>query len=219
MPIAVDGSLPPFSGRGLACLRGERLVFAGLSFRVESGQALVVSGANGSGKSSLLRVMAGLTPSYEGWLGWGEEPIAADPDGHRRRVAYLGHQDAVKLAFTVAENLRFWLAYGGADAGRAEIERVLARLDLARLLDTPARYLSQGQRRRLALARVIGGRAPLWLLDEPANGLDDASVGLLIEALARHREEGGMVVAALHGELALGSVERLVLARAPVVAP
>jgi heme exporter protein A len=191
-------------------------VFLGLSFRLEAGGALIVSGANGSGKSSLLRVMAGLTPAAEGWLGWGEETVREDPERHHRRVVYLGHQDAVKLAFTVGENLGFWLAYAGVERSRAALEAALAATGLVSLIDTPARYLSQGQRRRLALARIIGGGAPLWLLDEPANGLDDASVRLLVDALSRHRERGGMVVAALHGELELKGAERLVLGRAPV---
>src|SRR5438046_625872 len=157
MSIAAETPLPPFFGRGLACVRGERLVFQDLSFRLEAGGALIVGGANGSGKSSLLRVMAGLTPAAAGWLGWGEAAIGDDTERHRQRVAYLGHQDAVKLAFTVGENLGFWLAYAGAAASRHALEAALAATGLAALIDTPARYLSQGQRRRLALARIIAG--------------------------------------------------------------
>ncbi len=214
MPPRSEQPLPAFRGRDLVCVRGERLVFADISFRLEPGGALWVSGANGSGKSSLLRLMAGLTPAESGWLGWGEEAIQREPERHRARTAYLGHLDAVKLAFTVGENLRFWLAYGGLAATPPMLAAALSATGLHDLADTPARYLSQGQRRRLALARVIASEAPLWLLDEPTNGLDAEAVDAVAGALAHHRQRGGMVAVALHGLLPLPGAERLELAGA-----
>ncbi|MBI1776543.1 MAG: heme ABC exporter ATP-binding protein CcmA [Proteobacteria bacterium] len=206
-------------GRDLACVRGERLVFSGLSFRLEPGQALVVSGANGSGKSSLLRLMAGLVPPETGWLGWGEVGLDADPDAHRALTTYLGHLDAVKLAFTAGENLRFWLAYAGREANPSALAAALDATGLSHLIDMPARFLSQGQRRRLALSRILASGTRLWLLDEPTNGLDAASVAAIEAVLARHRNGGGMVAAALHGGLALPGALRLDLASRPPPGP
>ncbi len=182
-----------FAGQALACRRGARLVFEGLDFALEPGGALLLRGPNGSGKSSLLRLMAGLLQPVEGALSWAGAPIAPEPERHRRRLAFLGHLDAVKPALTVAENLRFW-------CGAGAVERGLEAFGIEGLARIPARLLSAGQRRRLALARVAGSSAPLWLLDEPANALDAEAQGLFAHALARHRAEGGLAVIALHGE-------------------
>ncbi|MFI4998071.1 MAG: heme ABC exporter ATP-binding protein CcmA, partial [Hyphomicrobiales bacterium] len=138
-----------FAGRALACRRGARLVFEGLDFALEPGGALLLRGPNGSGKSSLLRLMAGLLQPVEGAFSWGDGPIAPEPERHRRRLAFLGHLDAVKPALTVAENLRFW-------CGAGAVERGLEAFGIAALARIPARLLSAGQRRRLALARVAG---------------------------------------------------------------
>ncbi len=181
-----------FAGRGLSCRRGERLIFRGLDFELAPGGVLLLRGPNGSGKSSLLRLMAGLSKPAAGSLTWGEQPVGAEPELHRRRLAFLGHLDAVKGALSVAENLAFW-------CGPAAVAPALAALGLAPLADLPARLLSAGQRRRLALARVLGRGAPLWLLDEPTNGLDAESEGLFAAALATHRARGGMAAIALHG--------------------
>lgn len=189
-----------FEGHGLGCLRGGRLVFAGLSFTVPPGGALVLAGPNGSGKSSLLRLMAGLTPAAAGRLCWGGEAVADDPAAHRRRLHYVGHLDAIKPALSARETLV--AAAGLRDAAgdlSADAGRALAVIGIERLADVPARYFSAGQRRRLALARLFASKAPLWLLDEPRTALDAEAVVRLDEAMARHRGEGGMVVAALHG--------------------
>lgn len=182
-----------FAGRKLACRRGERLVFRQLAFAIPPGGVLVLRGPNGSGKSSLLRLMAGLLKPAEGDLSWGGEPISRDPDRHRERLAFLSHLDAVKPALTVAENLGFW-------CGRAAVVPALAAFGIERLADLPARLLSAGQRRRLALARVAVNAGPLWLLDEPTNGLDSEALGFFIAALARHRTMGGLAAIALHGD-------------------
>jgi len=181
-----------FTGRDLVCRRGERLVFADLDFDLPLGGALLLRGPNGSGKSSLLRLMAGLLHPAKGDLAWNGVSIQRDPEAHRRRLAFLGHLDAVKAALTVDENLAFW-------CGRAAVAQALQAFGIARLAALPARLLSAGQRRRLALARVAASGAPLWLLDEPTNGLDAAAEELFATALARHRAAGGMAAIALHG--------------------
>ena len=202
--------MPEFAGEGLACVRGERSVFAGLSFRLTDGGALILAGPNGAGKSSLLRMMAGLLPPRDGALIWNGLPIADDQEAHRRRVRYIAHADAVKLALTVAENLRLWAVLWG-DAGAAEEREAtaLTHLGIERLADLPGRYLSAGQRRRLALARLLVAPALLWLLDEPRAGLDADGERRLDWAIRRHRESGGMVVMALHGGVCPEGARRL----------
>lgn len=190
---------------GLAAIRGERLVFSGLSFTLPPGGALLLEGPNGSGKSTLLRVLAGLGRAEVGTLRWNGEDALSDRTTHATRVAYLGHQDAVKPGLTVAENLAFW-------GTPLEIETALARLHLARLAPLPARMLSAGQKRRLALARLALATAPIWLLDEPTLGLDTTSVAALGTMLAAHRAGGGVVIAATHLPLPLPGAETLRLA-------
>ncbi len=198
-----------FSGIGLACVRGERLVFENLAFRVQSGEALLLTGPNGSGKSSLLRLMAGLIAPAQGRMDWDGVPVSDDPDAHRSRLHYVGHLDALKPALTVAENLAFYAALHGRDGGA--IGPALAAFALEPLAATPARFLSQGQRRRAALARALAAPAPLWLLDEPTLGLDDASLARLAAALSAHLAEGGLVVAATHAPIAVAGAQRLEL--------
>jgi heme exporter protein A len=190
------------SAEDVAAFRGERLVLRGLSFGVAAGEALLLLGPNGSGKSTLLRLLAGLKRPDAGQVLWQGEDALADLSAHARRVAYLGHQDAVKPGLSVAENLLF------AAAGRAVLP-ALEALGLAALAELPARMLSAGQKRRLALARLALSPAPLWLLDEPTLGLDRASLGRLGALLARHRDAGGMVVAATHLDLPLPGAAEL----------
>ena len=186
----------------VAAWRGERLVLRGVSFAVAAGGALLVVGANGSGKSTLLRMLAGLKRPDAGQVLWRGQDTASDPALHAAEVAYLGHQDAVKPGLTVAENLAFAArGRGCADA--------LAALGLLALADLPARFLSAGQRRRLALARLLVARRALWLLDEPTLGLDAGSVLLLGALLAAHRGAGGIVVAATHLPLPLPDAAEL----------
>lgn len=169
-----------------------------VSLTVAAGEALLLTGANGAGKSTLLRVLAGLKRADAGEVVWRGAAVAEG------RVAYLGHGDGVKAGLTVWENLAFPATEGWA----------LEVLGLGALRDVPGRMLSAGQRRRVALARVVGRGAGLWLLDEPTLGLDAESVVALGGLLARHREAGGVVVAATHlplplagaGELRLGPV-------------
>jgi heme exporter protein A len=190
--------------RGLAAFRGERLVLRDLSLTVAEGEALLLLGPNGSGKSTLLRLLAGLKRPDAGELLWDGVDAMADPAAHAGRVAYLGHLDGIKAGLTVAENLAF------AAAGRA-VTPALAALGLDGLAELPARMLSAGQRRRLALARLPLSPAPLWLLDEPTLGLDTASLDRLGALLAVHRAAGGMVVAATHLDLPLPGARLLQL--------
>ena len=188
----------------LACWRGERAVFAGLSFSLPAGGALLLTGANGAGKSSLLRLLAGLVPAAEGRLLWDGQDTLADRVSHARRLRYISHQDALKPSLTARENLGFYASLWGG-----QVEDALDAVGLRDLGDLPARILSSGQKRRLALARLALGKAPLWLLDEPTVGLDARSVERLGALLERHRDEGGSVVAATHLPLPLGEAREL----------
>lgn len=200
-----------FVGHDLICVRGERPVFSGLGFDVESGGALLLVGPNGSGKSSLLRLMAGLLAPAAGRLLWNGEPVAADREAHGGRLHYVGHLDAVKPVLSVRENVGFWadLRPGGAAAA---VDGALAAFGVGHLAAVPGRFLSAGQRRRVNLARILAAPAPLWLLDEPTTALDRAAVAALEAAIARHRQGGGMVVAATHTPLSLGAARTLDLA-------
>ncbi len=196
----------------LACLRGERVVFADLSFSVAAGDAVLLVGANGAGKSSLLRVLAGLLTPVEGRLLWDGAEALADRAAHARRLRYIGHGDALKPALSAAENLAFYARLWGGQVAPA-----LAALGLEALAELPARALSSGQKRRLALARLALAMpdpgspptAPLWLLDEPTVGLDAASVARLGVLLAAHRAAGGLVLAATHLPLPLPGAREL----------
>lgn len=208
-PPSLSPHPPRFSGTGLACRRGDRLVFRDLDFALEPGGALILTGANGSGKSSLLRVMTGLTPPLVGTLAWEGVDIHEDPALHRARVHFVSHQDALKPVLTVAETLGFWARIrGGADAA---VPAALARFRLGELAELPCRFLSAGQRRRLALARLLASPAPLWLLDEPTTGLDDASIADLMGVIAEYRASAGIVVLATHQPVPLAEPRTLSL--------
>lgn len=173
---------------GLACARGGITLLAGLSFRVAAGQALVLRGPNGLGKTTLLRTLAGLQP-----------PVAGQVDGPE--PAFAGHADAVKPTLTVAENLRFWADVQGVQG----IDAALAALDLRGLADRRALELSAGQRRRLGLARLAVSGRNLWLLDEPTVSLDTASVARFGAMLAAHLAAGGAAVIATHIDVGLAA--------------
>jgi len=195
--------------RDLACLRGERLVFRKLALSLAGGAALRLVGPNGSGKSSLLRLLAGLGRPAAGTIAWNGADIDGDRDAHRARLLFLGHQDAVKPWLTVAENLEFWSALHGAPAERAV--SALERVSLSAQRNLPARFLSQGQRRRLALARFAAIPARLWLLDEPTVGLDEASVSAVEALIAGHCAVGGLAVVSTHLALRLPGEQTLAL--------
>lgn len=195
-----------FSGIDISCIRGGRLVFDGLCFSVSSGGALLLTGPNGSGKSTLLRLMAGLIPPTLGELAWDGVSVERDPEDHRSRLHYLAHAEAVKPPLSVLEDLSFWQALSGSDK---PVAAAVDAMGLETQSALPGRYLSAGQRRRLALARLLVSDAELWLLDEPSVGLDTASLAKLRAAVADHRTAGGIVVAATHVDLGLDGAETL----------
>ncbi|UUX51451.1 heme ABC exporter ATP-binding protein CcmA [Nisaea acidiphila] len=185
-----------FEGAGLRCRRGGRLVFDRLDFALGAGGVLILKGPNGSGKSSLLRVMASLVRAEAGGMTWDGATVADDPAAHAARLHYVGHADAAKPAMSAEELLTFWREMrGGTGIG---VGAALERFGISHRADFPARYLSSGQKRRLALSRLLVSEAPLWILDEPTVGLDANGVAALEEVIAEHRARGGMVVAATH---------------------
>jgi heme exporter protein A len=193
----------------LACMRGGREVFRGLSFAVSGGNALLITGRNGAGKSSLLRAIAGLVRLNEGRLSL----EGGDPEATLGEQAhYLGHQDALKPALSVGENLAFWTSFLGSGG---DIVPALEAVDLARLADLPAAYLSAGQRRRLSIARLVAVKRPLWLLDEPTSALDAASQTRLAGLMHDHLAGGGLIVAAAHGPIGLECARELQLGSGP----
>jgi len=189
-----------FSFDNLTLERAERLVAEGLSARVRGGETLLLTGANGSGKSSLLRALAGLMLPTAGVIAWDGADISRNADAHRARLAFVGHQDAVKPGLTAIENLRVWAALGGGDAPAA-----LDAFKLASLADRPARFLSAGQRRRLALSRLALRPRALWLLDEPVTALDADSRAGFQALLQHHLAQGGIAIIATHDDLGVAA--------------
>lgn len=184
----------------IALERGERRIADGINARVAGGSALLLHGPNGSGKSTLLRVLAGLLPPAEGAIRWNGADVAREREAHRARLCYLGHQDALKAGLTAIENLRFWARFA---ADGADAEAALRAVGLIQLADRPARILSAGQKRRLALARLALGEAPLWLLDEPVTALDAEARTAFMALLKQHLANGGVAVIATHEPLAI----------------
>ncbi len=206
MSPAEDLSVPVFSGTSLTARRGGRLLFAGVDFSLQSGEALVLRGRNGSGKSSLLRLMAGFGRPAAGVFRWQGEAVKDHAELHSARLHYVGHHDALKPALTVSETLRFWCRLSGKGG---DVRAGLEAFEIPHLADLPCRFLSAGQRRRLGLARLAAWKAPLWLLDEPTVGLDSEAVGLLARAISRHKSEGGLVIMATHQEMDLPDAQSL----------
>jgi heme exporter protein A len=178
----------------IACRRGDRVLFAGLSLALAPGEALQVLGANGVGKSSLLRLLAGLTAPFAG---------AVERAG---AIGLVDERPALDPHLPLGPALAFWQGIDGPDEG------ALDRLGLADLLDVPVRYLSTGQKKRAALARLIGQKAPIWLLDEPLNGLDSAAIQVAQAIAAEHCARGGVCVIASHQPFALPGMRALTLA-------
>ncbi len=184
--------------RDVACLRGDRLLFESLSLTISAGEALIVTGPNGAGKSTLLRIAAGLLRPSAGQL---ERTV---------RTSWLGEAAALDADRALAEALGFWAKLDGTPPDAA-----MDAMGIAHLARVPVRYLSTGQRRRAAIARTIAGGAPLWLLDEPANGLDAEGIERLGDAIRAHRAVGGAVVAATHLPLPMEGATGLSLSRHP----
>ncbi len=159
-----------------------------------------------------MRLVAGYLDASAGQLNWNGRPVSEDPDSHRQQLHYVGHLDAVKAAFTVAENLTFWAHQGqaGADVEK-RVRKALERLGLARLADVPGRFLSAGQKRRLNLARLAASPARLWLLDEPTVSLDADGTAVVAEMVVEHLAEGGMAMIATHIDLGMEETRVLTL--------
>jgi heme exporter protein A len=198
------------SAADLTCRRGGRALFSGLDFSLAAGEALLVTGRNGSGKSSLLRLVAGLLRPDAGRISF----EGGNPElGIAEQAHYLGHNDALKPSLTAGENLRFWSAWLGPAENPPDA--ALGRLGLQDLGGLPAAYLSAGQKRRLSLARLLTVHRPLWLLDEPTAALDAEGQARLGDLMQAHLARGGLILAAAHGDIGLTNARELKLGGAP----
>jgi heme exporter protein A len=199
----------------LTLSRASRVIVADLSFRLQAGDALVLTGRNGSGKTTLLRALAGFLSPTSG-------AIRVDGGAEEREPGecahFVGHLDGLKAHLTVGENLTFWSKYLGDASSERRIVAALERFALVPLTDIPAGYLSAGQRRRLALARIVAAPRPIWLLDEPTVSLDTASIALLQEAIEAHLAGGGLAVIATHVAMGLADAKELRLGKVEAAA-
>ncbi len=199
-------------GEDISCERGGRLVLHDVSFMARPGVPLLVKGPNGAGKSTLLRLVAGLVDHQEGALRWtDDEGASLDPEiPPASYFHFIGHLDAVKPALTVRENLAFWAALYGAEA---DVDPALERLELDYLRDVPGQFLSAGQKRRTALARLLIGARPLWILDEPTVSLDIEGQALVARLMKDHCAGDGLLMVTTHVDIGLEAEDRLDLPR------
>ena len=189
----------------LECVRGDRSLFRGLNFSLEAGGVMQVQGANGSGKTSLLRMLCGLAAPAQGKIRWQGMDIRSLGGEYHKAITYLGHLSAVKDDLTAIENLRISSALAGVEIDQGKALEILQRMGLDGHEDLPAKALSQGQRRRVALARLLICGTLLWILDEPLTALDGAAITLVQTLLAEHLQQGGMVVLTTHQEINLAA--------------
>lgn len=203
----------------LACARGERTLFSGMNFELRQRELLLVQGGNGRGKTSLLRLLTGLAQPLAGDIRWRGVSLDGNREQFHREMAYLGHLNGIKDELTPVENLRLSSDISGARMSEAEAERALSGMGLARCLDLPARVLSFGQRRRVALAGLVSAGALLWILDEPLTGLDVHGVALVEGLLRNHVDQGGIVVMTTHQPLSLDGVRIVPLQVGPRLVP
>ena len=197
----------------LECQRGDRRLFAGVGFRLGTSELMYLRGRNGTGKTSLLRQLCGLLPPAAGEIRWRDQPIKRLGEEYRRELCFLGHHNAIKEELTPLENLSTSAALAGTPLDPEQALDTLTRLGLAGREDLPCRYLSQGQKRRVALSRLAIDRRPLWLLDEPFVALDTAAVELVAGLIGAHLQRGGLAVLTTHQpvEIVGGITRQLVL--------
>jgi heme exporter protein A len=194
----------------LQCVRGEHRLFSGLDVRLRGGELLRIAGANGSGKTSLLRILCGLLAPTHGFVRWHGEDIRRLREEFWGRLVYIGHANAIKDDLSAAENLAIACALGGHTIASGPLRAALERLDIGGSARRPARVLSQGQRRRVALARLaLSGQSPLWILDEPFTALDAGAVDIVQELIAGHVARGAAVVYTTHVELEIAAAVSL----------
>lgn len=199
----MPADLPQLSAHGLACERGERLLFKNLNFDLGAGEALLVRGGNGHGKTSLLRILCGLSMPAAGSVTWRGEPLSKVHEQYGHEMAYLGHANGIKEDLTPVENLLLASSLNGREMNEALATSALRASGLSRCLDIPARVLSFGQRRRVALAGLMTAGALLWIMDEPLTGLDVHGVARVEQMIRDHVAAGGLAIMTTHQPLAL----------------
>jgi heme exporter protein A len=199
----------------LGCVRGDRRLFKGLNFSLAAGELIELRGPNGSGKTSLLRILSGLASPAEGEVRWQGESISALEENYSRAVAYLAHQNGVKDELSALENLRISSGVAGNALSKSEAQQILEKVGLSRQQHLPTRSLSAGQRRRVALGRLLTSKAPLWILDEVLTSLDDAAIKLSRRFIGDHLAQGGLAIIATHQDLDLSAerIQRIELSR------
>ena len=196
----------------LACERGDLRLFSGLNFELEAGELMQVQGENGSGKTTLLRTLCGFVEPVEGKVLWSGQDIAEWDDTYHEQMCYLGHLNAIKDELSAIENLQMSAGLAGFNVSEQDAIAVLRRMGLRRKEHLPVRVLSQGQRRRVALSRLLVGDSKLWILDEPLTALDVGAVGLMQELIGEHLSKGGMVIFTTHQPLQVAGVQTRQLA-------
>ncbi len=192
-----------FEARDLACTRGDRRLFAEVNFLLGAGDVLHVAGRNGSGKTSLLRILSGLATPQEGTVLWNGADIRTLREEFARELLYIGHLNGIKDDLTGVENLRIGSELEGRRAADEEIHTAFRCMGLEGCEDIPSRFLSQGQKRRVALCRLLLGERSLWILDEPYTALDVAAIDVVRDALHDHLARGGMVILTTHQDVEL----------------